>query len=344
MKINERDDNQELKCCTFVKTVLMLLVVIYHSMVFWGGRWLGKPTYESEFLKILSIWLNTFHIYTFTLVSGYIFSYLKYDKNKYAVYSQFIVNKIKRLVVPYLFVVSVWVIPFAVIFLKVTIKDIFVKYILCTSPDQLWFLWMLFGVFLLVWPLSTIIKNNYVALVIIFLSWCVSIFGRMLFENIFCVWTSCGYLPFFIIGMKIQQNKDIFLRKIPNIVYILLDFVVYVIYLLLANMNCNFAIVTCVLFLLQVIGALMAFFTLQEIAQRYTQWENNRVFKIVSKNSMGIYLFHQQVIYITVTYLNGKINPYFNALINFIIAFIVAFIISDILLKFKVTRFLMGEK
>ena len=32
-------DRLELKNCYFVKTILMLLVVGYHSMVFWSGDW-----------------------------------------------------------------------------------------------------------------------------------------------------------------------------------------------------------------------------------------------------------------------------------------------------------------
>lgn len=44
-----------------------------------GGSWLdNQPViFKSKALSILAVWLNTFHIYGFTLVSGYIFQYLK---------------------------------------------------------------------------------------------------------------------------------------------------------------------------------------------------------------------------------------------------------------------------
>ena len=32
-------NHEQLENCIFVKTVLMLMVVAYHSMIFWGGDW-----------------------------------------------------------------------------------------------------------------------------------------------------------------------------------------------------------------------------------------------------------------------------------------------------------------
>ena len=116
--------------CYFVKTVLMILVVLYHSILFWGGgSWLdNQPViFKSKALSILSVWLNTFHIYGFTLVSGYIFQYLKYEKDKYQKFFLFIVNKAKRLLVPYVFVAIIWVIPISCVLFSYTSKDIILK-------------------------------------------------------------------------------------------------------------------------------------------------------------------------------------------------------------------------
>lgn len=60
----------------FVKTVLMLCVIAYHSMVFWTGKWwdleIGFP---SKSVGYLANWLNSFHVYAFALVSGYLFAF-----------------------------------------------------------------------------------------------------------------------------------------------------------------------------------------------------------------------------------------------------------------------------
>lgn len=60
--------------CYFIKTILMLLVVLYHSIVFCGNWFHVKEViYPSQPLAVLAQWLNSFHVYGFTLVSGYLF-------------------------------------------------------------------------------------------------------------------------------------------------------------------------------------------------------------------------------------------------------------------------------
>ena len=87
----------------------------------------------------------------------------------------------------------------------------------------------------------------------------------------------------------------------------------------------------------------MAFVILQKIADK-VKWKESKVFGFLSKNSMSVYLFHQQVIYMFVTWLNGLINPYLHAGINFVGAMVASLLISTILMKFKWTRMLIGEK
>ena len=64
-----------LQNCIFVKTILMFLVILGHSAAFWSEQWFTEnPVYESALLKYLYEWLGSFHVYTFVLVSGYIFA------------------------------------------------------------------------------------------------------------------------------------------------------------------------------------------------------------------------------------------------------------------------------
>lgn len=75
--INNTGCENTLENCKFVKTVLMLSVLIYHCVIHWrcGSNWRGIPKIKSEVLSIFTDWLGSFHIYAFTLVSGYIFAY-----------------------------------------------------------------------------------------------------------------------------------------------------------------------------------------------------------------------------------------------------------------------------
>lgn len=112
--------------CNLIKSVLMLSVVVCHSVSFWGGGWfLAYTPHETlPLMRIISSWTGSFHVYGFTLVSGYIFYYLRNDLGKYGQYFAFLVNKLKRLIVPYYFVCVIWVIPITTFYFKYSIKDI----------------------------------------------------------------------------------------------------------------------------------------------------------------------------------------------------------------------------
>ena len=333
--------------CYFVKTVLMLLVVFYHSILFWGGAWLdNQPViFKSKVLSILAVWLNTFHIYGFTLVSGYIFQYLKYEKDKYQKFLLFIVNKAKRLLVPYAFVAIIWVIPISYALFSYTSKDIFFKYLLCTGPSQLWFLWMLFDIFCFVWIISNWLKNDFIAIFISCIAWLIGYVCGTRFPNIFCIWTAFNYLPFFILGMKLREKNTCFLYKVPTILFVFMQLILFVVYQMTSsNSTILYRLVNLIaLYSAHILGALMSSFVLWWLAEK-VDWKNNKLFMIFSKYSMTIYLFHQQIIYVTIIWLNGKVNPYVHSFVNFLVALVLSSFISALLLKFKATRILIGEK
>ena len=62
--------------CRFLKTILMILVILGHACAFWSGHWFTEnPAIQAEGLALLYSWVNSFHIYAFALVSGYIFTF-----------------------------------------------------------------------------------------------------------------------------------------------------------------------------------------------------------------------------------------------------------------------------
>ena len=107
MNINPTEFKEmELRNCNFVKTVLMILVVLYHGRVFWTEGWFSvlSPDISCKALGVFSKWLNTFHIYGFTLASGYIYYHIRYEKGRYDRFIPFVLNKAKRLLIPYYFI------------------------------------------------------------------------------------------------------------------------------------------------------------------------------------------------------------------------------------------------
>ena len=153
------------------------------------------------------------------------------------------------------------------------------------------------------------------------------------------------YLPLFWLGFKIRQYGSKVLMRIPSLVWVAADVLLFTLVQYLSGFDATIIklLNLGLSFLLHIIGALMAFVVLHKLANR-VNWKESKVFMLLSKNSMPVYLFHQQVIYVFISLLNGVINPYIHAGINFIGAMVISLLISTLLMKFKWTRFLIGEK
>ena len=95
--------------------------------------------------------------------------------------------------------------------------------------------------------------------------------------------------------------------------------------------------------LLHIIGAVMAFTTLNAFSGKIN-FKTNRLYLFFEKNNFTIYLFHQQIIYLVITLLNGKVPSGVLAICNFAIAIILSSLIAVVLNKWKLTRFLTGQK
>lgn len=216
-------------------------------------------------------------------MSGYIFQYLKYEKDKYQKFLLFIVNKAKRLLVPYVFVAIIWVIPISYALFSYTSKDIIFKYLLCTGPSQLWFLWMLFDIFCFVWIISNWLKNDFIAIFISCIAWLIGYVCGTRFPNIFCIWTAFNYLSFFILGMKLREKNTCFLYKVPTILFVFMQLILFVVYQMTSsNSTILYRLVNLIaLYSAHILGALMSSFVLWWLAEK-VDWKNNKLFMIFS--------------------------------------------------------------
>ena len=150
--------SEELSKCNTAKVILMLLIVLGHSCApFASKTWLPMAAMPfNDSLLIVSDFLNSFHIYAFVLISGYIFRYQKAECGRYAKFGPFVRKKFLRLVVPYVFVASLWAIPIRLFLFRSSMDEVICKFLLADSPEQLWFLLMLFWVFAIYYFLSPI--------------------------------------------------------------------------------------------------------------------------------------------------------------------------------------------
>lgn len=339
--MKELDRQSELKNCNLIRAVLMLLVVLYHSIALFAGGWSPyTPSQESPVLGYIAEWLNSFHIYGFTLISGYVFYYIKCEKGGYQKYLPFLGNKAKRLLVPYAVIATVWVAPVYVYYYGA--QHLVTNFVFGFSPNQLWFLLMLFWVFAIYWLLSNLAnKKPIIGGLIVCACFCVGLFA----PGFYRISTGMQYLLFFYIGFMIRKSDviDRVLYKIPSWVYITIDILIFAVVgwtdgidnIVIKILHFGFSI------LLNILGAVGAFVLLQRFVNRFCK--DSKVLSFFSKNSMAVYLVHQQVIYFSIGWFNGLVPPVVLILLNFIIALGVSTVFAVLMSKTKVTRFLIGS-
>lgn len=345
--------DKDLDSCNFCKTILMLSIIMFHSGMFWTRKWftLIEPADSFEELVLFTEWLGTFHIYAFTLISGYIFYHLRNERkeinNKYNNLSNFIRLKLKRLIIPYIFVSIVWVIPFAEIFWHYSPQQIVYRFLLGTSPNQLWFLLMLFGVFIIAYISFTYkaLNNTKTSFLYVIFLYFIGIKLGGIMPNYFQFPLILINVLFFWIGYTLRKNYKYIPQNILTkygIGLLLLN--IFTFYLLKhlylpVGFITNLIRVTIIL-LCTSSGAIMAFFLLIYLS-RIIKWHNNR-FKTITKASFPMYLFHQQFIYIFLYFLNGHLSAAILYIISFIGSLILSYIISSLLMKNKYTRSLIN--
>lgn len=59
----------------FIKTIMMISVVLCHATAFFTGDWFNicVPVYDAHYLGVFSDFLGTFHIQSFAMASGFCF-------------------------------------------------------------------------------------------------------------------------------------------------------------------------------------------------------------------------------------------------------------------------------
>lgn len=176
-----------------------------------------------------------------------------------------------------------------------------------------------------------------------------SIVGGHIIPNVFCIWTACQYVVFFYIGMRIrvksEKQEKLLTDAVPWFCWIAADIVLFAANRLIGQQDgLLWSVISLgTTFLLHIVGAIAAWTVLQAVASK-VHWQESKAFQIMASYSMPMYLFHQQIIYFTIVALNGVVNPWINAGVNFVAAIAGSLIISALLMRWKVTRILVGEK
>lgn len=206
-------------------------------------------------------------------MSGYIYAFLKFEKGKYRKLSSFAANKAKRLLIPYVFALIVWVAPWHWFYFHSSMSDFIKKYVLGCNPSQLWFLLMLFFVFIIAYFVGGMIKSRpLLGLVLSLVLYGIGVVGQSLIGNYYQIFTACTYFIFFTVGMLFRCYGTEKLKQIPIIVYVIVDIVLFLISNIITDIDITAIKVLNlgILLVLHIVGAIMAFTVLLKITKRLT--------------------------------------------------------------------------
>ena len=89
-------------------------------------------------------------------------------------------------------------------------------------------------------------------------------------------------------------------------------------------------------------GIIFIYHIICRLTMRINGIFKSKLWTCLKDKSFGIYLFHQQIIYLTIPFLNGKVSPIIQMILSFICAVSVSSLITTLLKRFKITRKLYG--
>lgn len=290
---------------------------------------------DSPYTLINSV-IYTFHMPLFIALSGAVFETGIAD-GKYTEFIPFVLNKVRRLLIPFVLIGIVVLAPTLMIcgFGKLdfceTICDILVG---GSSCRHLWYLQALFSIFMISWSLKRLGLSSLsilgIAMVFVGIA---SYVG--LKNSLFNVCLVVKHLPNFAVGMWLAEKKD--LRPVlVFVVSLLMMLVCYVLH----KMFCQpvIAQITSVLYKAAIVVVVVSTTRLiMPLIKSRVKWLES-----ILKQSFGIYLFHVSIIYLLKVYL----GPYLSLSAFVVVAVLLSFggsFLMTILVRKSRLRMALGE-
>ena len=326
---------------SMMRVLAMLMIIAFHSMCFYNGRWTKVDAITIPFWTKLSQFLDVIDLNMFVFISGYLYGYLYIYRNKYRHPSEVIWTKVVRLLVPYFF----WGIPMVIVWPWNTWSK------LLYGVGHLWFLLMLFGVISLTVVLQLLNAQRYkftyktgaVFIVTAYLG--MYVFTKYVNPHDFlCINRILYYFQAFMIGYVCA--KLLVGWWMPGWSYLLLPSALFVLYiciwksvplpynvLMLVKSLCAYTVCVCLLIILSKVQMFDRFRSI--------------VFEI-ERLSMGTYIFNQ--IAMDIVFTTPVLHRFFEAhwqigpFLLFLIGFFPPMLLSYLFNKYKFLRWTIGSK
>lgn len=294
-----------------LRAIAILMVMFGHSIILYSSKWsLYEPANQSPFFDYIKRFIDAIQMPLFFSLSGYLYVF---TCKKYT-FRTMLIDKVKRLLIPYIMVSSLYMVPIRML-LKYNgyagmsyFSVLLEKIVLGGDNGHLWYLPALFLIFVGIGIYFIIIDKQKIKCTVAYIILLAAGVFLNYFRNVFhsgitFLSNAQMYLLYFFEGylICIYKDKIDFAKSIKTgrvITFILFSAVSGAsIYLNKTNFVISVTLVICTYILIP----------------RNT----NRVMEFIDKNSFGLYLFHSPLIYFMFVYM-PDINPWMFALIGFV--------------------------
>ena len=311
---------------------------------------------------------NAFQNPALIFASGLIFSFCIVDLGKYQTFHEVLNKKSRRLIVPYVLTAFLYYLPLrkaASIVTKANdafsrpVLQIGLDFLLGEQSDHLWFIYALFFMYLVIYPIvasKNFSKNIPVQISILFITFAMNLVATKVSVTVFCLNKIMLYLVFFVGGYLFNlYAKDIFSEKQKRLRIILVVFAIIVVAIIdyldhrvgyLPKMQYAGSLASSLLFagmeIFKQFGLIYILFVVIDYLYAETVLFSNPFVAYLSKNSFRIYLFHQPLVKVFLKLLPAATSDSINFLRSVCIAvlsatgaLVVSFVLDRVLAFIK---------
>lgn len=313
----------------------VFFVVLGHVTNFYVDDPLIRTLMTADSLKYVSSFIYSFHMPLFVFVSGSVYAFQYVILGKRNSFITLVKKKSSRLLIPYLFFGVIMTLLMVGLGLRDSLVDYaYQGFILSKDSRHLWFVLMLFEVFIIFFVFSKIAEYlklpNYVTLIVSFVCY--------LFANkvpyLFQISSALKYIFWFSLGYSFILYK----QKIHKLIVCYLAGGVILLFSLFLRNGIAIRIP-----FIETITSMVGIMFIFQFSYDFQHIIRCKLFHIICKDAMGIYLYHVFFIYLLFYLLRDyRINPYILTSSIFCISILLSILLTEITRKIGL-GFIIGE-
>lgn len=218
---------QNLDEVSFIRPILIVLLVLYHALAPWCGAWRVFDGYESnEVYWWIGKTAYSFMLPMFVFISGYVWAFQRESLGKVDSLKQLALKKFKRLYIPSLLFSVMYVLLFHGHYWGSGSNVLALGVDVLSGYAHMWFLPMLFWTFLITWCILRINKR--------WLRWSIVV-ALCIFSFLpipFGISTACFYIIYFYAGYEvlILSSK---LKKCSTFKLMIVQWIIFILFFVL---------------------------------------------------------------------------------------------------------------